>query len=83
MKFVHAVSQHLYKKQGSDTGFYHWCDKEITLEAELAQDVWIVSERGGQTPFTLTAIPQVLEIVVPYKTEMPGCFRCPYSILLC
>ena len=65
MKFVRAVSQHLYKQQGSDTGVYHWRGKEITLEADPAQDVWIDGEMGGQTPFTVSALPQALEIVVP------------------
>ena len=49
----------------SPAGIYHWRGKEITLEADTPQDVWIDGEIDGQTPFTTTVIPQALEIVVP------------------
>ena len=65
MKPVRAVSQHIYKHEGVDTGVYHWRGKEITLEANPVQDVWIDGEMGGQTPFTVSALPHALEIVVP------------------
>ena len=65
MKPVRAVSQHIYKHEGADTGVYHWRGKEITLEANPVQDVWIDGEMGGQTPFTVSALPHALEIVVP------------------
>jgi diacylglycerol kinase (ATP) len=62
---LRAVSHHLFHIGDSPAGIYHWRGKEITLEADPAQDVWIDGETGGQTPFTTTAIPQALEIVVP------------------
>ena len=62
---LRAVSKHLFNHEGSDAGVYYWRGKEITLEADPVQDVWIDGEFGGQTPFTASAIPQALEIVVP------------------
>jgi diacylglycerol kinase family enzyme len=55
----------IYHHDGSDAGVYHWSGKEITLEVDPVQDVWIDGESGGKTPFTVSAIPQALEIVVP------------------
>lgn len=62
---LRAISHHLFHTGDSQAGIYHWRGKEITLEADPPQDVWIDGETGGQTPFTTTAIPQALEIVVP------------------
>ncbi len=44
---------------------HHWQGKEIVVEADPPQDVWIDGEAHGQTPFTATVIPQALEVVVP------------------
>jgi diacylglycerol kinase family enzyme len=65
VKPLRAVSHHLFKMGDSSAGIYHWRGKEITLEADSPQDVWIDGEIDGQTPFTATVIPQALEIVVP------------------
>jgi diacylglycerol kinase family enzyme len=62
---VRAITHHLFKIGESQAGIYHWRGKEITLETDSPQDVWIDGEIGGQTPFTTVAIPQALEIVVP------------------
>ena len=62
---LRAVSKHLFNHEGSDAGVYHWRGKEITLEADPIQDVWIDGEFGGQTPITTIAIPKAFEIVVP------------------
>jgi YegS/Rv2252/BmrU family lipid kinase len=60
-----AVSKHIFHHEGSDGGVYHWRGKEITLEADPVQDVWIDGELDGKTPITVEAIPQAHEIVVP------------------
>jgi diacylglycerol kinase (ATP) len=67
MKPLRAVSKHVFHHEGSDEeiGVYHWRGKEITIESDPIQDVWIDGELGGQTPFSLSALPQALEIVVP------------------
>ena len=67
LKPLRAISKHIYRYQGADAGagVYHWRGKEISLEADPIQDVWIDGEPGGQTPFTVSAMPQALEIVVP------------------
>lgn len=60
-----AISKHIFHREGSDGGVYHWRGKEITLQADPIQDVFIDGELGGQTPFTVTAMPEALQIVVP------------------
>lgn len=62
---LRAVSHYIFKHGDSPAGIYHWRGKEITLEAEPPQDVWIDGELGGKTPFTVVAIPKAIEIVVP------------------
>ena len=62
---LRAISKHIFHQDGSDAGVYHWRGKEITLEANPIQDVWIDGEVDGKTPFTATVMPQALEIVVP------------------
>ena len=49
----------------SQLKIYHWQGKEITLEADPPQDVWIDGEFSGKTTFTTSVIPQALQIVVP------------------
>jgi len=67
LKTLRAMSQHIFRHQETDQdlGVYQWRGKEITLEANPRQDVWIDGEMGGRTPFTVTAMPKALEIVVP------------------
>ena len=65
MKPLRAISKYIFHHGNSQAGVYNWRGKEITLEADPIQDVWIDGELGGQTPFTVTAIPQALEIAVP------------------
>jgi len=62
---IEAISHHLFKVGGSEAGIYHWSGKEITIEADPPQDVWVDGEIDGKTPITAVAIPQALEIVVP------------------
>jgi diacylglycerol kinase (ATP) len=65
VKPLRAISKHIFHHEGSDAGVYHWRGKEISLEADPAQSVWIDGDFGGKTPFTASVIPQALEMVVP------------------
>jgi diacylglycerol kinase (ATP) len=60
-----AIAHHVFHLGESEAGIYHWQGKEISLEADPAQDVWIDGEIDGKTPFTARVMPQALEIVVP------------------
>jgi diacylglycerol kinase (ATP) len=62
---LRAISHHLFHSGESQAGIYHWRGKEITLEADPPQDVFLDGESYGQTPFTVVAVPEALEIVVP------------------
>ncbi len=60
-----ALTDYFFHHEGTDAGVYHWRGKEITIEADPAQDVWIDGEIGGKTPFEVSAVHKALEIVVP------------------
>ena len=64
---LRAISMHIYHHDGSEqgAGVYHWRGKEIALEADPVQDIWIDGELGGQTPFAVSVMPQAIQIVVP------------------
>lgn len=62
---LRAISHYLFHYGESEAGIYHWRAKEITLDADPAQDVWVDGESGWQTPITISAMPRALEIVVP------------------
>lgn len=69
VKPLRAISKYIFHRGTYENtpglGVYAWSGKEITIEAETEQDVWIDGELGGKTPFSVIAIPQALEIVVP------------------
>jgi diacylglycerol kinase family enzyme len=62
---LRAITHHMFNLGESQAGIYNWRGKEISVDADTPQDVWIDGEIAGKTPFTTTAIPQALEIVVP------------------
>lgn len=60
-----SLPKQLLHTGDSQLKVYHWQGREIALEADPPQDVWIDGEIGGETPFVTSIIPQALEIVVP------------------
>jgi diacylglycerol kinase (ATP) len=62
---LRAVSHHMFHWGEWQGGVYHFRGREITLETEPSQDVWIDGEIDGKTPFTTSSMPEALEIVVP------------------
>ena len=60
-----SLPKQLLRTGDSQLKIYHWQGREISLEADPPQDVWIDGEFGGKTPFTTSVISQALEIVVP------------------
>jgi YegS/Rv2252/BmrU family lipid kinase len=66
LKPLRAISKYLFHRENdANLGVYTWKGKEITIEADTQQDVWIDGELGGKTPFKTTVLPRALEIVVP------------------
>ena len=54
----------------ADTGkakawVHHWQGREISVQPDPAQEIWIDGESHGPTPFTAAVVPQALEVVVP------------------
>jgi YegS/Rv2252/BmrU family lipid kinase len=62
---LRALSHHMFNAGDWQGGVYSFRGKEITLETDPAQDVWIDGELDGKTPFTTSAVHEALEIVVP------------------
>jgi diacylglycerol kinase (ATP) len=60
-----SLPKQLLHTEDSQLKIYHWQGREISLEANPPQDVWIDGEVGGETPFHTSVIPRALEIVVP------------------
>jgi YegS/Rv2252/BmrU family lipid kinase len=44
---------------------HHWQAREIVVEADTPQTVWIDGEAHGQTPFIATVVPHAVTVVVP------------------
>jgi YegS/Rv2252/BmrU family lipid kinase len=65
VKPLRAISHYMFHHADWEGGVYHCRGQEITLETEPVQDVWIDGEIDGKTPFTTSAVPEALEIVVP------------------
>jgi diacylglycerol kinase (ATP) len=60
-----AISHYIFHQDESEGGVYSWRGKEIKLEVDPIQQVWIDGEPGGKTPCTITTLHQALEIAVP------------------
>ncbi len=65
VKPLRAVSHYVLKVGNSQAGVYRWQGREIMIEADPPQNVWIDGETYGQTPVTVQVIPQALQVVVP------------------
>ncbi|NJN54758.1 MAG: diacylglycerol kinase family lipid kinase [Anaerolineae bacterium] len=46
-------------------GLHYWRGKEIVMEADPPQTIWVDGELLGITPLTITAVPGAVQIVVP------------------
>jgi YegS/Rv2252/BmrU family lipid kinase len=47
----------------------HWRAKEITVQVDPPQSVWLDGEEHGTTPFTARVLPSAIQIVVPQPGE--------------
>lgn len=65
LKPLRAVSRIMLQVGEAQAGVYHWQGREISLEADPPQNVWIDGEEYGPTPITATVIPQAVKVVVP------------------
>ena len=44
---------------------HYWRGKEIVIEADPPQTLWVDGELLGPTPVTVTAVPAAISVVVP------------------
>ena len=66
-KFESALSLASYAldRQNELAGLYRRQGRQITVEADPVQPVWIDGEPFGQTPFTVRALHKALKVLVP------------------
>jgi YegS/Rv2252/BmrU family lipid kinase len=62
---LRALSENVFNVGHFNAGIYHWQAKEIILEADPPQTVWIDGEEYGPTPITARVLPKALAVVVP------------------
>lgn len=49
----------------NQAGLHYWRGKEIIMEADPPQTIWVDGELLGQTPVTIKVLPAAIKIVVP------------------
>lgn len=62
---LRALSEHVFNFGRFNAGIYHFQAKEITIDADPPQTVWIDGEEYGPTPITAKVLPKAIEVVVP------------------
>ncbi len=55
----------LLEQKNTEEYLQHWQGREITVQPDVVQDVWLDGEAGGKTPVTAVLVPQALRVVVP------------------
>ena len=65
IKPIRAISHYVMELGDSQAGIYCWQGREITLESDPVQSVWLDGEDYGPTPITARVMPAALEVVVP------------------
>jgi diacylglycerol kinase family enzyme len=60
-----AIASYTLSIGKARANIHHWQGKEIVVEADPPQPVWLDGEPYGQTPFTATVLPQAVQVVVP------------------
>ena len=64
-KPIRNFTKHVLKVGKQEASIHHLQGREITLEADPEQSVWIDGEEYGKTPITAKVMPKALQIVVP------------------
>lgn len=49
----------------NQAGLHYWRGKEIIMEVDPPQTIWVDGEYLGKTPITISSVPSALQIVVP------------------
>lgn len=65
---VRSVAGRFLHLQTQQAGLHYWRGKEIVMEVEPTQTIWVDGELLGPTPLTITAVPGAVRIVVPDAT---------------
>jgi diacylglycerol kinase (ATP) len=62
---LRSVAGSVLKLPGDQAGLHIWRGKEIVMEADPPQTIWVDGELLGDTPLTISSVPGALQIVVP------------------
>ena len=60
-----SAVQRFLRLPTQQAGLHFWRCKEIVIETDVSQTVWVDGELLGPTPMTVTAMPAAINIVVP------------------
>jgi diacylglycerol kinase family enzyme len=66
---VQAAVESLRAGKLSGDIFQHWQGRNIVVECEPDQDVWLDGEPREKTPFKANVAQKALRVVVPLETE--------------
>jgi diacylglycerol kinase (ATP) len=60
-----AAEARFFKLPTWDAGLYYWRGREITIEAQPEQAIWMDGEYQGSSPVTAQVVPGALPVVAP------------------
>ena len=62
---VEAATSRFLQLPTEKAELHYWRGKEIVIEADPPQKLWVDGEFWGSTPVTVTAVPGAISVVVP------------------
>jgi diacylglycerol kinase family enzyme len=62
---LRSVTDRFLNVPTNQAGLHYWRGKEIVMEADPPQTIWVDGEYLGKTPLTISSVPHALQIVVP------------------
>jgi len=60
-----ALASYVLDIDGEKSGLHQWQGREISVQADSQQPLWVDGEPFGQTPFTVSVVPNAVKILVP------------------
>jgi diacylglycerol kinase (ATP) len=62
---LRSVTGRFLNVHTNQAGLHYWRGKEIVMEVDPPQTIWVDGEYLGSTPLTISSVPGALQIVVP------------------
>ena len=65
LKSITSLASYTLEVGSSRASLHHWQGREIIIDADSPQSIWIDGEFFGPTPQTIAAVPRAIRVVVP------------------